>query len=220
MSKRSHGLHVRAHPAAYLIAAGTVIRFAASGTAAMSDHVVDGNQLLGAIAQDRDRAAFAQLFRHYAPRLKSHLLGRGVGNQVAEELVQEVMLSAWRRAELFDPMRGSASSWLFAMVRNALIDRVRRERRPEPVPDPEEVGLNADCPEQALLTREGHQALQRALLRLPPEQATVLSDAYFRGQSMSEIARERNLPLGTVKTRTRLALERLRTEMVSGRESA
>lgn len=220
MSTRPQGGQVRPRPTAYLIAAGAVIGFAASGTAAMSDHVVDGNHLLGAIALERDRAAFAQLFRHYAPRLKSHLVGRGVGNQVAEEIVQEVMLSAWRRAELFDPLRGSASSWLFAMVRNALIDRVRRERRPEAIPAPDEMELNADCPEHALLSREGHRALRRAFLRLPPEQATVLSDAYFRGQSMSEIARERNLPLGTVKTRTRLALERLRSEMASGRESA
>jgi RNA polymerase sigma-70 factor (ECF subfamily) len=184
----------------------------------MSDQGVDGNHLLGAIAATRDRTAFSQLFRHYAPRLKAHLVGRGVADQLAEEIVQEVMLSAWRRAELFDPLRGSASSWLFAMVRNALIDRVRRERRPEPAPAPEELEPSAACPEHALLTQEGCRALQRALLRLPPEQATVLRDAYFRGQSMSEIARARNLPLGTVKTRTRLALDRLRGEMTSGEE--
>lgn len=180
----------------------------------MSEQAVDGNVLLGAIAQARDRAAFAQLFRHYAPRLKSHLLGRGVADPLAEEIVQEVMLSAWRRAHSFDPLRGSASSWLFAMVRNALIDRIRRERRPEPEPQTDDVELPADCPEHALLAAEGSAALERAMQRLPREQAAVLRDAYFCGQSMSEIAKQRNLPLGTVKTRMRLALERLRTEML------
>lgn len=177
------------------------------------DGQVDGNQLLGSIAHDRDRVAFARLFRHYAPRLKSHLLGRGVSDAMAEEIVQEVMLSAWRRADSFDPLRGSASSWLFAMVRNALIDRVRRERRPEPIPTPECDEPPGECPEHALLAAEGSAALQRAMTRLPVEQAAVLHDAYFRGQSMSEIAKQRNLPLGTVKTRMRLALERLRGEI-------
>lgn len=174
---------------------------------------VDGNALLLAMAQRRDRAAFALLFRHFAPRLKSHLLGRGVDDGAAEELVQEVMLSAWRRAESFDPLRGAASSWLFTIARNALIDRVRRERRPEPEPEPADASRELTSPEHELLAREGQAALKRALLRLPPEQSAVLQDAYFRGRTMSEIAAERNLPIGTVKTRTRLALERLRSEI-------
>ena len=174
---------------------------------------VDGNALLLAMAQRRDRGAFALLFRHYAPRLKSHLLGRGVDDGVAEELVQEVMLAAWRRAESFDPLRGAASSWLFTIARNALIDRVRRERRPEPEPEPADASRELTSPEHELLAREGQAALKRALLRLPPEQSAVLQDAYFRGRTMSEIAAERNLPIGTVKTRTRLALERLRSEI-------
>jgi len=123
------------------------------------------------------------------------------------------MLAAWRRAESFDPQRGAASSWLFTIARNALIDRVRRERRPEPEPEPIDASRELTSPEAELLAREGTATLQRAMLRLPPEQSAVLQDAYFRGRTMSEIAAERNLPIGTVKTRTRLALERLRSEI-------
>jgi RNA polymerase sigma factor (sigma-70 family) len=194
---------------------GTRVLWSARVTVLTTGETVDGNALLLAMAQRRDRAAFALLFRHYAPRLKSHLLGRGVDDFAAEELVQEVMLAAWRRAESFDPQRGAASSWLFTIARNALIDRVRRERRPEPEPEPEapDTGRELTSPEAELLARESQLALQRALLRLPPEQSAVLRDAYFRGRTMSEIAAERNLPIGTVKTRTRLALERLRNEI-------
>ena len=102
------------------------------------------NGLIAAIAQNGDKAAFKALFEHFAPRLKAFILRRGVSSDVAEEVVQEAMINVWRKAAQFDPAKASASTWVFTIGRNALVDLVRKARRPEPdmndpsmVPDPE-----------------------------------------------------------------------------------
>ncbi len=184
------------------------LRSARQGTA--EDAADDAGELLAAIAHRGDRTAFTTLFRFYGPRLKSHLQARGTDAGTAEEIVQEVMLTVWRKAQLFDATRGSASAWIFTLARNAFIDRVRRESRPEV--DPTDPILDAADPRADLLMTdaESQRELAAAVDALPPEQQCVVRRSYFHGQSLSEISVAEGLPLGTVKTRARLALSRLR----------
>lgn len=168
-------------------------------------------RLLGAVAQQRDRAAFNELFGHFAPRVKAYLMRLGTPAPEADELAQEVMITVWRRAEIFDAARASASTWIFTIARNRRIDAIRRRRRPEIdpndpifVPDPE------PAPDAVLETAEREDRLRGALRTLPGEQRELLDRAFFVGQSHSEIAAATSLPLGTVKSRLRLAFGRLR----------
>lgn len=172
-----------------------------------------------AIAEHGDRDAFARLFNWFAPRVKAQLALAGAGES-AEELVQEVMLKVWRRAAQFDPARGSAATWIHAIARNALVSHRRGPQRAEqPSAD---VDLDADLgldaagagadrgPEEAALQMEWRRVLGSALEALPPEQYDVLRGAYFSGRTLRDVAEERKVSLGTVKTRARLALARLR----------
>ncbi len=171
--------------------------------------------LLHAIAARRDRAAFAELFRHFAPRLKAFMLKGGAEGDTAEELAQEAMIQVWRRADSFDPARAAASTWIYTIARNKRIDRLRRERWP---------AMSEEEYAAALGTAEGghergdHAAersqvegrLARSLEALPEDQATVVKMAFYEDKSHSAIAAELHLPLGTVKSRIRLAIARLR----------
>ena len=174
------------------------------------------NDLMVRVARDRDRLAFIALFGHFAPRLKSFLSRAGMETGAAEETVQDVMVQVWHRAELFDPMRASAGTWIFAIARNRRIDRLRRERRPAFDPDDPALVPDDDGAEATLLAEEREVALHRAIGELPPEQADLLRMAYFEDKAHSAIAAERQLPLGTVKSRLRLALARLRRHMGGG----
>jgi RNA polymerase sigma factor (sigma-70 family) len=168
---------------------------------------------MAAIATHGDRAAFAQLFRRYAPKVKAHLLARGAAAGAADELTQEVMLIVWRKAGLYDAARGSVAAWLYTISRNSLFQTTRGERRRKAEPAMETAFPEAaplPTGEQALLAAEQGRALSTSLAQLPPEQREILEGAYWRGQTLQECATERQLPLGTVKTRVRLALERLR----------
>ena len=174
---------------------------------------VDDAECMAAIAARGDRAAFAQLFRRYAPKVKAHLLARGAATGAADELTQEVMLIVWRKARLYDASRGSVAAWLYTISRNSLFHTIRSERRRQADPALELSFPEAAPPptsEQALLAAEQGRALSASLAQLPPEQREILEGAYWRGQTLQECAEERQLPLGTVKTRVRLALERLR----------
>lgn len=169
------------------------------------------DELLLAVGRVRDRAAFAALFGHFAPRLKAYLRRLGSDGPAAEELVQEVMLLVWRRAETFDPTQASAGTWVFTIARNRRIDALRREQRPEIDPDdPALVPDPVEPADRALETAQDSGRLRAAIKELPPEQAELLRMAYFEDKPHSVIAAERGLPLGTVKSRLRLALDRLR----------
>jgi len=172
---------------------------------------------LEAIAARGDRAAFAQLFRRYAPKVKAHLVARGAA-AAADELTQEVMLIVWRKAALYDPTRGSVPAWLYTISRNFLFNQARAERRRQPGTGPEEAFPEPEpqpTSEQALAAAEQRRQLAASLGELPPEQREILEGAYWHGQTLQECADERRLPLGTVKTRVRLALERLRGLMTA-----
>jgi RNA polymerase sigma-70 factor (ECF subfamily) len=176
-----------------------------------NDHL---STLIEAVARDRDRQAFAQLFRHFAPRLKAFGMRRGSDPASAEELAQETMLTVWRKAATFDRRRATASTWIFTIVRNKRIDLFRREGRPEvdleSIVDMPSDTISAD---DTLTSNQAGQAIRRALDGLPAEQLLIVQKAFFEDKSHSVIAEELNLPLGTVKSRVRLALARLRVAL-------
>jgi len=166
--------------------------------------------LLARVAGFRDRAAFAVLFGHFAPRIKAYLMRLGAGPAQAEDLAQEAMLSLWRKAHLFDAAKASAGTWLFTIARNLFIDAIRREKRPEL--DADDFMPEADAPpDDALALAEGEGRLRGALKLLPPDQAQVIALSFFADKPHSQIADELGIPLGTVKSRLRLAMARLRT---------
>ena len=172
------------------------------------------NGLLLRVARQRDRQAFVTLFHHFAPRLKSFLLRAGMEAGAAEETIQDVMVTVWQRAEQFDPTLAAAGTWIYAIARNRRIDRLRRDRRPSFDPDdPALVPEEADGAEETIMVEERAALLHRAIRDLPAEQADLLRMAYFEDKAHSAIAAERRLPLGTVKSRLRLALARLRKAM-------
>ncbi len=172
---------------------------------------------LVAVGQRQDRGAFANLFRHYAPRVKAYLMRVGCDGGVAEELAQEVMVTVWRRAETFDPRQAGPSTWIFTVARNKRIDRLRRERRPEVDPDdPALVGEPAEPADRGIERQQEAVRLSRAIDALPEEQRDLVKLAYYEDKPHSVIAALRDLPLGTVKSRIRLALNRLRSELGEG----
>ncbi len=161
------------------------------------------------IAGARDRAAFGLLFDHFAPRLKAFLLRQGTTASTAEELVQEALLTVWRRAESFDPAQATVSTWIFTIARNKRIDWLRRERRPELDPHDPMLVPETTSAEHALGASEEAALVRQAMLSLPVEQAEMIRMAYFEDKVHTTIAAETGLPLGTVKSRLRLALQRL-----------
>jgi RNA polymerase sigma-70 factor (ECF subfamily) len=171
--------------------------------------------LLRQVAESRDKQAFATLFRYYAPRLKSFLVKQGFSDIECEDLVQETMLNLWRKAESFDPAKAGVSTWIFTIARNCGVDRRRRSGRlvPQPAEDAVEEPDPDPLAEEVMITRQNEAAIRVALGRLPVEQAAVIRMSFFGDNPQAEIARSLGVPLGTVKSRVRLALQRLRKMM-------
>ena len=166
---------------------------------------------LQAVAVRRDRSAFAKLYRWYAPRIKAYVRRIGADSAVAEELAQETLIAVWRKAGTFDPRRARPSTWLFTIARNKCIDMVRRERRPEINPEDPALPRPARTDiEASYATSETESLLRQAIEKLPREQAEILRLSYYEDKSQRDIAVELGLPLGTVKSRTRLAFDRIR----------
>ena len=166
-----------------------------------------------AVAERGDRAAFARIFAFYGPRVKAYLRRLGAEDAVAEDLTQDVMLAIWRRAQQFDRTRAALSTWVYTIARNKRIDALRRERRPEFDPeDPALVGDNESAPrgDHFAEAEQARRVVMDAVAKLPPEQAQLLRVFYFDEKPHSVIADELGLPLGTVKSRLRLALSKLR----------
>lgn len=173
--------------------------------------VCDANALVRRIAVARDREAFKALFLAYAPRVKTYLIRHGAAPEKGEELAQETLLTVWRKADYFDPSKASAAGWIFTIARNLRIDAIRRERSamiynlvspepPEPSPTPEAESEHA----------ERESRVRAAVAQLPAEQLEVVRLSFFADKAHAEIASDLSLPLGTVKSRLRLALARLR----------
>ena len=168
-------------------------------------------ELIAKVAATQDRAAFSEVLQDFAPRVKGFLLGKGASHTQADEVVQDVMLTVWSRAASFDAKRASVSTWIFTIARNRWIDRIRKERRPTvDATDPAWIPSSPDAPDQALSNHRDQQQVTAALAELPEEQAQIIQLAYFQGVPQRQIAQDLGLPIGTVKSRTRLALGRLR----------
>jgi RNA polymerase sigma factor (sigma-70 family) len=182
------------------------------GSLAKAEDETDWAGLLVKVRDHQDRAAFAALFRHFAPRVKAFLMKSGAGAALAEECAQDVMATLWQKAHLFDPSRASVATWVYTIARNRRIDALRKARRAEPEeldwgPEPE--------PDQAeaMEAQEETERLGLALKALPGPQRTLIERAFYGELSHSEIAAETGLPLGTIKSRIRLALDKLRQQM-------
>lgn len=172
--------------------------------------------LLLRVGTRRDRDAFVELFNYFAPRIKSYMLKHGAGETAAEEIAQNTMITVWEKAQSYDPKKAAASTWIFTIARNKRIDALRRDRLVE---------FNSDSP--ALMESAAEQAedyadrqtvenLSEAIEELPEEQARLVRMAFFEDKSHQTIAKETKLPLGTVKSRLRLALGKLRNILNAG----
>ena len=173
---------------------------------------VDWAALLMSVRDAQDKAAFAALFRHFAPRIKAFLMKSGANAALAEECAQDVMATLWQKAHLFDPTRASVATWVFTIARNRRIDALRKSRRPEPEELPWGPEAEPDQSEAMEMQQETDR-LGAALAQLPAKQRALIERAYYGDLTHSEIAAETGLPLGTIKSRIRLALERLRHHM-------
>lgn len=161
------------------------------------------------IARAGDEAAFARLFAHFAPRVKAYLIKSGSTVAAAEDCTQDVMATVWNKAALFDPARASVATWVFSIARNRRIDLLRKARRPEPEELPWGPEAEPD-PADTMALQQDNQRLGQALKALPPAQRELIEKAYFGDLSHTEIAGATGLPLGTIKSRIRLALDKLR----------
>jgi RNA polymerase sigma factor (sigma-70 family) len=159
----------------------------------------------------RDRAAFEILFAHFAPRIKAYLMRMGAPPQAAEDLAQEAMLMLWRKAALYDAARSSAATWVFTIARNLRIDMLRRERPRMDGEDPSLAPEPECAADDTLVIRDQENAVRLALRTLPAEQSQIVMLSFFSDKPHAEIAIELGIPLGTVKSRLRLAMSRLRT---------
>jgi RNA polymerase sigma-70 factor (ECF subfamily) len=163
------------------------------------------------IAERGDVEAFRKLFQSYAPRVKSYMMRQGADANTAEELAQETMMTVWRKANLYSVEKGSATTWIYTIARNLRIDRLRKEMTWVSLPEGHDQQASTDAlPDDVLSEQERKKRVQDALAGLPPDQLEVVSLSYIEGLSHSEIAERLDLPLGTVKSRMRLAYQKIR----------
>lgn len=193
----------------------TLARAASIATpAASSDADVADIELVRRIAEHRDRTAFKILFERYGLKVKAFMIRSGAAPDAADEAAQETMLAVWRRAETFNPERASVPAWLFAIARNKRVDLLRRGARPEP--DPEDPSFRPDpdpSPDRRLGEARRDAVVRAALAQLSEDQRRVVMLSFYEGCAHSEISDRLGVPLGTVKSRLRLAFGKLRAAL-------
>jgi RNA polymerase sigma-70 factor (ECF subfamily) len=171
--------------------------------------------LLEKVGKHQDKAAYHALFEHFGPQIKYYAISNGIANH-AEELVQEVFISIWRRSCLYDWRKAAASTWIFTIARNQRIDMLRKlqRRSAEMAVETEDLwqipGENEDEPVTSLHRLMSERRIRESLSHLPEEQITVIAKVYMEHKSHQMVADELGIPLGTVKSRVRLALNKLR----------
>ena len=166
------------------------------------------------IANDRDETAFDVLFRYFAPRIKSYCLRLGADPSGAEEITQEAMVSIWRNAAQFDPSKASPSTWIFTIARNLTIDRFRKTRRPQFDPnDPALVPDDQPLPDRSIEQTEKQENVRKIMDSLSLNERNVLMLSFYENLSHGEISRQLSIPLGTVKSRIRLAFAKIRSTL-------
>jgi len=168
--------------------------------------------LLVDVGQNQNKESFIQLFEHFAPRIKSFLIKGGANESNADELAQETMLNVWNKAGSYEPQKAAASTWIFTVARNKRIDALRKKKSYDL--DIDDMFFledeNSPNPVKSLSHKEEMDNLYDAIQELPEEQAQLIKKSFYEDKTHNEIADETGIPLGTVKSRIRLALERLR----------
>ena len=182
------------------------------------DKEVSFENLLYRVGQNKDRAAYIKIFEHFAPRLKSYLLKQGANEDAAEEVIQDAMIKVWRKAKMYDPSKAKASTWIFTIARNRRIDLLRKGKRSEYLSDANIIEETQSDDEQLsvedfYVQTEEAQILKSKIDELPDEQMKLLEMAFYEDKTHQEIAEETQIPLGTVKSRIRLALGKLRKKI-------
>jgi RNA polymerase sigma-70 factor (ECF subfamily) len=168
------------------------------------------DDLLTAVGQTKNRDAFVRLFEYFAPRVKSFLMRGGFNKDEADELAQETMLTVWNKAGSYDSTKASASTWIFTIARNKKIDNLRKSSPVELDPhDPLLMPVERDTPLDYINRTQEIERLAKAIKNLPEEQASLVRKSFFESKSHGEISEETGIPLGTVKSRIRLALDKL-----------
>ena len=173
----------------------------------------EAGRLIFSIAQDRDRECFRTLFLSYAPKVKGYLVRLGTPSPVADELAQETLLAVWRKAGSFDPSRASASTWIYTIARNLRIDMLRGPAARQPADGLATEDLTIASPIEEYLSVERVHEISKAVSSLSADQAEVIRLSFFEEMAHSEIAARLGIPLGTVKSRLRLAFNRLRATL-------
>jgi len=177
---------------------------------------LDAAGLIEAIAQRRDQEAFTALFQHFAPRVKTFMVRSGATASQAEELAQETLLMVWRKASLFNAARAGATAWIFTIARNLRIDGLRRDRREtNAIFNMDEPAEDSEQPDEVYIGAERVERVRSAIALLSEDQQRVVQLSFVEDKAHPEIARELNIPLGTVKSRIRLAMKRMR-EVLDG----
>jgi RNA polymerase sigma-70 factor (ECF subfamily) len=170
--------------------------------------------LLRRVAERADPAAFRELYETFGPRVKAYMMRKGADAGTAEDLAQETLLTVWRKAALYADDKGSMTTWVFAIARNLRIDRLRREVPWQELPETRLAEASADAsPDEALAEKERQARVRAALAGLPDDQRQVVALAYLEGLTQSEIAVHLGLPLGTVKSRMRIAYQKVRAAL-------
>jgi len=167
--------------------------------------------LISRIASFKDKTAFSELFKLVGPRIKGYLMKLGSSDVAAEDLLQEVMLTVWRKSETFDRSKAAVSTWLFTIARNKRIDMLRKEIRPQLDPLDPMLSPNQEAAADDIYgSNQEAMKISKAIEQLPTDQAVLIKMTYYEDKSHSIIADELKMPLGTVKSRIRLASTRLR----------
>jgi RNA polymerase sigma-70 factor (ECF subfamily) len=171
------------------------------------------SDLLSLIATTRSEEAFRKLYEEYGPRIRNYMMRQGADVALAEELAQETLLAVWRKAALYSPEKGTPTTWMFTIARNLRIDRLRRETPWQELTDEHVASIPSQdtAPDVAASDRQRESRVRAVLKDLPPDQLEVVTLAFIDGLSHSEIAERLGLPLGTVKSRIRLAYQKVRT---------
>ncbi len=163
------------------------------------------------IGKNQDKLAFNSIFRYFAPRLKSFLIKAGSTDSQAEEVIQEVMIAVWTKSSTYDSSKSSVSTWIYTIARNKRIDKIRKEKRHYLSESDEGLEIPVDSTqEKEIFSTQVSNSLKKYMSNLPEEQSKLLKLSYFYNKTHADISTELKIPLGTVKSRIRLALTKMR----------